>query len=442
MACTPRLWAGVGQWSTGGPFAGRVNALAVDPDTAAIAYAAVSDNLAGSSRLFKTVNAGVAWATSGLDSQAVSALATGPRGLVYAGTRPGGSSTQGGAVYKSVDGGATWAQVVPAANALATTILRIDAVTPSSVYRAIAGTITNVGPPPGSLSRTDDSGATWTELGSLNYQAPRALALDPKRSGVLYLAVDSGLYRSTDFGTNWSLLGTGLDGSTVSAVVIDPVDTSNIYAGTTRGVFKSTDGGVSFAPAGGGFGSFVSDLVVEPTRSGRLYAGTVSNGVFATSDGGSTWVPFNSGLADLSIFVLGLDRTGAFLHAGAGTGVFEYQLGTDPGVLTLNASHKFEVRLTARDPRTGRVAAGLAFPVNDFFGYFSLPDITFEPGNPEVFVKILDGTSVNGKFWVFYGGLTDLEYTLTVTERATGKTKTYTKPAGSAAGGFDTSAFP
>ena len=66
------------------------------------------------------------------------------------------------------------------------------------------------------------------------------------------------------------------------------------------------------------------------------------------------------------------------------------------------------------------------------WGYFS---------NPEVFVKMLDGTALNGAYWFFYGGLTDLEYTLTVTDVATGKQKTYAKPAGSECGGSDTAAF-
>jgi hypothetical protein len=59
-----------------------------------------------------------------------------------------------------------------------------------------------------------------------------------------------------------------------------------------------------------------------------------------------------------------------------------------------------------------------------------------------VFVKLLDGTAINGKYWFFYGGLTDLEYTLTVTDDTTGLPKTYTKPAGSECGGSDTAAFP
>ena len=113
----------------------------------------------------------------------------------------------------------------------------------------------------------------------------------------------------------------------------------------------------------------------------------------------------------------------------------------DAATLCLNAAHSFAVTLSARDSRTGRTAAGMAIPQNDLFGYFSIPALTGNAGNPEVFVKILDGTSINGKYWVFYGVLTDLEITISVIETATGRAQTYTKAAGSACGGWDTSAF-
>ncbi|MEP6767224.1 MAG: PKD domain-containing protein [Acidobacteriota bacterium] len=109
--------------------------------------------------------------------------------------------------------------------------------------------------------------------------------------------------------------------------------------------------------------------------------------------------------------------------------------------LNNRGNHPFTVKLTATDQRTGRTASGQAIPQNDVFGYFSIPAFTSSPENPEVFVKILDGTSLNGEFWVFYGHLTDLIYDLTVTEVATGISKTYHKDAGNSAGGFDTSGF-
>jgi hypothetical protein len=112
--------------------------------------------------------------------------------------------------------------------------------------------------------------------------------------------------------------------------------------------------------------------------------------------------------------------------------------------LILNAAHPFSITLTAKDTgRTGTTGTGLAIPENDIFGFFSIPSITGNSSNPEVFVKIVDGRALNGNYWVFSNGLSDLEYSLTVREVATGRTKTYNKAFGSgtACGTFDTSAF-
>jgi hypothetical protein len=49
--------------------------------------------------------------------------------------------------------------------------------------------------------------------------------------------------------------------------------------------------------------------------------------------------------------------------------------------------------------------------------------------NPEVAVKILDATLVNGKFWVFFGSLTSQTYQVVVTDTVTGQVKTYNSQA-------------
>ncbi|HVT03220.1 MAG TPA: trypsin-like peptidase domain-containing protein [Thermoanaerobaculia bacterium] len=111
-----------------------------------------------------------------------------------------------------------------------------------------------------------------------------------------------------------------------------------------------------------------------------------------------------------------------------------------PTVLCLG-ENRFKVSLSARDQRTGTTAIGQAIPQNEIVGYFSLPALTMQPKNPEVFVKILDGRAITGKYWLFYGGLTDVGFTLTVTDTATASVRTYTKTPGSLCGGADTSAF-
>jgi homoserine acetyltransferase len=50
----------------------------------------------------------------------------------------------------------------------------------------------------------------------------------------------------------------------------------------------------------------------------------------------------------------------------------------------------------------------------------------------EMIVKVLDACSLNAHKWVFAGGLTNVEVTLTVTDTQTGAVKTYLNPANTA----------
>ena len=40
-------------------------------------------------------------------------------------------------------------------------------------------------------------------------------------------------------------------------------------------------------------------------------------------------------------------------------------------------------------------------------------------------VKVVDGRAANGHFWVFIGALTDVDYTVRVTDMQTGRTNVY-----------------
>ena len=44
-------------------------------------------------------------------------------------------------------------------------------------------------------------------------------------------------------------------------------------------------------------------------------------------------------------------------------------------------------------------------------------------------VKILNGCGTGGHYWVFAGGLTNVNVVITVTDTQTNTTKTYTNPA-------------
>jgi hypothetical protein len=80
---------------------------------------------------------------------------------------------------------------------------------------------------------------------------------------------------------------------------------------------------------------------------------------------------------------------------------------------------------------------GTAVPLSGDTGYFWF----FSSSNTELVVKVLDGRGVNGRYWVFYGALSDVEYTITVTDTSNGAVKTYFNSQGNMASRADTSAY-
>ncbi|HVT17502.1 MAG TPA: CARDB domain-containing protein [Thermoanaerobaculia bacterium] len=98
---------------------------------------------------------------------------------------------------------------------------------------------------------------------------------------------------------------------------------------------------------------------------------------------------------------------------------------------------RFTVSVTWQDPTSGTSETAQAVPLTDDTGYFWF----FGAENVELVVKVLDGRPVNGKYWVFYGALSDIEYTVTVMDTLTGRTKSYKNPAHTLASHADTEAF-
>ena len=86
----------------------------------------------------------------------------------------------------------------------------------------------------------------------------------------------------------------------------------------------------------------------------------------------------------------------------------------------------------------GNTGTGKAVSLTNDTGYFWF----FSPTNVELMVKVLDGRGLNGSYWVFYGALSNVQYTLKITDTVTGRVKTYQNPAGKMASAADTGAFP
>jgi hypothetical protein len=86
------------------------------------------------------------------------------------------------------------------------------------------------------------------------------------------------------------------------------------------------------------------------------------------------------------------------------------------------------------------VAASFTSPNGGPAGNAHLVQVTFDSAylwffsaeNVEVLVKVLDGCALNGRYWFFAGGLTNIDVLITVTDSKTGTMKQFHNPQGTA----------
>ncbi len=94
----------------------------------------------------------------------------------------------------------------------------------------------------------------------------------------------------------------------------------------------------------------------------------------------------------------------------------------DANTLCLHGG-RFSVRADWRSNPAESVE-GFGFERTEKAGEFAF----FDPDNLELLVKVLEGCAVNGRWWVFTAGATDVEYVLVITDHETNTTRTYFNP--------------
>ncbi|HWM90509.1 MAG TPA: zinc-dependent metalloprotease family protein [Thermoanaerobaculia bacterium] len=96
---------------------------------------------------------------------------------------------------------------------------------------------------------------------------------------------------------------------------------------------------------------------------------------------------------------------------------------------------RFQVKVDWRNPGNNTTGAGGAVPISGVTGAFYFTDTS----NLELMAKIID---YGDRIDFFYGTLSDLEYTITLTDLNTGQSKVYRNPAGTYCGGQEGGVFP
>lgn len=246
-----------------------------------------------------------------LPSATVRALAvdpSDPRRLV--------AGTAGG-VVASEDGGRTW-QPLGAEGEV--TSLVVPAARPETVYLAGRDLSTGQGQAP--LAWSDDRGRSWQPLDGPASGPVQALAADLADPPGLYAVADGGLFRSSNGGDSWSVVGAGLPADT-TALAITPAGPDHppmlFMATAGNGILSSMDGGVRWGNASGFVNGAlptrrVLALVHDPNSGdsyqgpsgtrfrGALYAGT-DRGLFKSIDAGTSWnrLPLDAAVAAVAV---------------------------------------------------------------------------------------------------------------------------------------------
>src|ERR1700720_4146309 len=201
--------------------------------------------------------------------------------VVYAGAWPGG-------FYRSGDGGATW----ELRGGLADTIVPL-AVDPDDPDHVLAAR----GAP---LLESRDGGISWRRLATPFTSTTAQVVFAPATPRMVWAAAANGLFRSSDGGGQWEVVG--FSGSQVSALAFDPRSPQVMLAAGQgagdAGIWRTLDGGTTWtATPAFNNSTVIQRLIADPLRRGTFYAwaayNTASLGaatLFSTPDRGAHWL--------------------------------------------------------------------------------------------------------------------------------------------------------
>jgi len=166
----------------------------------------------------------------------------------------------------------------------------------------------------GGIWKTTDGGSSWiSKTDNLPNLAISWIVMAASDHNIMYAGTGegwgssvgfikgSGVYKSTDKGETWNLLGSTVandDFQIVNRLVVDPNNPNIVLAATSNdplnskafnsGIFKSTDGGITWSRKFSGQ-SWVQQIVATPGDFNTLYATVRANGVYKSIDAGETW---------------------------------------------------------------------------------------------------------------------------------------------------------
>ena len=226
-----------------------------------------------------------------------------------------------GNLWKTTNAGTTWETIFDDQGAYSIGCVTLDPSNPEVVW---VGTGENVGGRHvgygDGVYRSRDGGKTWENLGLKDSQHIGMIAIDPRHSDTVFVAVegplwsaggDRGLFKTTDGGSTWEKVLGGGEYTGVNEIHLDPRNPDVMYAvtqqryrnvaalingGPESGIHKSTDGGATWRELINGIPEEDKGRIgfaVSPINPDYVYA-TIElahrkGGFFRSVDGGESW---------------------------------------------------------------------------------------------------------------------------------------------------------
>ena len=367
-----------GSWQESGPPGGSgITVLAEDPSSPNTIYADGLGN--GASGLWRSVDSGTTWTpmitNSVMDQANVSDLAVVNAGQVFY-----ASAKDGMGFYTSIDGGITWtSEPLPSGSVLGG--MAVDPQNNATIYLSAPGT---------GVIKSVNGGSTWTLLasspvittGSVTAVLHNPIEVDPTNSSIVYYGTDHGLYISTDAGATWTLSANGIPSGNVEIrdVAVDPAAPSEIFllAGLTGEtvveLYESTNVGSSWTPLATGLDA--ERVVPDPNNSSIIYLyGLEIHAAYKSTDGGQTFAASDSGTPSAgssgspggSLVISG--PTGTMIPLATSPGSYLLAIGGSGVYQTTNAAQSWSFSSTGLSAWNGdAVAFDPEVPTTIYFG--------------------------------------------------------------------------